>query len=757
MVHATKAKNQGTEDRRRMIRLKLSTALALLLSTGVMGAFSAHSETRATLNLYGATGLIDMPSAEVQPDGMLTTSTSHFGPISRTTLSFQISPRLSGSFRFLGIRDWNKRFCPPDCGGVNQFSTYYDRSFDLRYQIVDEGRYRPALAIGLQDFVGTGVIAGEYVVATKHVAPNVTVSAGLGWGRLGSYGSIGSPFGDRPPIEVGKGGKFNFGQWFRGPAAPFAGVEWHINDQWTAKAEYSSDAYREEAARRRTFERRSPLNFGLEFKQSESLSLGAYYMHGSEVGVAAHIYLNPKKRPGGSLVTSAPDPIKPRPSRGADPEAWSTTWVGQPETETALRSRLTKRLAKDGIQVESVRFDGSTAYVRIRNLTVDAEAQAIGRAARAMTVVIPASVEQFVIVPVVNGMPVSQVALRRSDLETLEFDTAGSEKILSRAQISAAPASVNDGNRDAEAYPKLSWSLAPTARVRVFDQNAPFKAGVGLELSGRYEIAPGFVLSGAASKYVFSNLDDRPPLPDRNGLHPVRSAGYFYDRDGDPALETLALSYYRKLSPDVYGRISLGYLERMYGGVSTEVLWMPSDSRWAVGAEVNYVAQRSPDQRLGFSLPASMYETDGCAPDLATGACGARDSYRVLTGHLSGYYKFDNNFHVQMDVGRYLAGDVGATLSVKREFDNGWRVGAFVTKTNVSSEEFGSGSFDKGITVEIPFTSLLGKPSTKSQESVLRPFGRDGGQRLEVDGRLYESVRGYRSDGLTEQWGRFWK
>lgn len=746
-----------TKDGSRMIRPKMSTAVVALVSVGALGIGPAQPQTRPTLNLYGATGLIDMPSAESQPDGILSGTTSHFGPISRTTLSFQITPRIAGSFRFLGIRDWNKRFCPPDCSGVNRFDVYYDRSFDLRYQITDEGRYMPALAIGLQDFVGTGVIAGEYIVATKHVTPNVKVSAGLGWGRLGSYKSIGSPFGERPPLEVGKGGNFNFGQWFRGPSAPFAGVEWQVNDQWTAKAEYSSDAYREEAARRGTFERRSPLNFGIEYQRSESLRLGAYYMHGSEVGIAAHFILNPKKRPGGGIVTSAPDAVAPRPSRGDDPEAWSTTWLGEPESENELRGRLARRLVKDGVQVESVRFDGTTAQVRIRNMTVDAEAQAVGRTARAMTRVMPAAVEQFVIVPMVNGMPVSQVVMRRSDLEALEFDIEAGEKILARSQILAAPATLNDGYHDSEAYPKFSWSLAPTARVRVFDQNAPFKIGAGLELSGRYEVTPGFVLSGAVSKYVFSNLDDRPPLPDRNGLHPVRSASYFYDRDGDPALESLALTYYRKLSPELYGRVSLGYLERMHGGVSTEVLWMPTDRRWAIGAEVNYTAQRSPDQRFGFSLPLDMFQTDGCTPNLATGACGARSSYRIVTGHVSGYYKFDNDFHVQVDVGRYLAGDVGATLAVKREFDNGWKVGAFVTKTNVSAEEFGSGSFDKGITVEIPIASLLGKPSTKSQELTVRPFGRDGGQRLSVDGRLYDTVRGYRTDGLTEQWGRFWK
>ncbi|MDP2083348.1 MAG: YjbH domain-containing protein [Pseudotabrizicola sp.] len=737
-----------------MIKLKISTAVVALVAAGALATTAALTETRPTLNMYGATGLIDMPSAEMQPDGILSGTSSHFGPISRTTLTFQITPRISGSFRFQGIRDWNKVLC---CDGVNQFETYYDRSFDLRYKILDEGRYLPAIAIGLQDFVGTGVIAGEYVVATKHVTPDVKVSAGLGWGRLGSFQSIGSPLGDRPELVIGKGGNFNFGQWFRGPAAPFAGVEWQINDQWTAKAEYSSDAYDEESRVRGTFDRRSPLNFGVEYQRNESLRVGAYYMSGSEFGIAAHFIMNPKKRAGGGIATSAPDPVDPRPSRGANPEAWSTTWLGQPEVQNTLRVRLTRRLEKDGVQVESVRFDGSTAYVRIRNLTVDAEAQAVGRTARALTKVAPASVEQFVIVPMVNGMPVSQVVLQRSDIEALEFDTQAGEKILARAQILSAPAVLNDGIRDPEAYPKFTWSLVPMGRLRVFDQNSPFKAGAGLELNGRYEVTPGLILSGSVSKFLFSNLDDRPPLPERGRLQPVRSANYFYDRDGDPAIETLALTYYRKLAPELYGRMSLGYLERMHGGLSTEVLWMPTARRWAIGAEVNYTAQRSPDQRLGFSLPVDMYETDLCTPDFATAACGARNSYRVVTGHVSGYYKFDNNFHAQVDIGRYLAGDVGATLSLKREFDNGWKVGAFVTKTNVSAEDFGSGSFDKGITVEVPFASLLGIPSTKTRTTVLRPFGRDGGQRLDVDGRLYETVRGYRADGLTEQWGRFWK
>ena len=96
---------------------------------------------------------MDMPSAEVMPDGEFSTIVSHFGGITRNTLSFQITPRLSGSFRYSATQDLN----------LAGFSTYFDRSFDLRYQLIEqrENSWLPSVAIGLQDFVGTGILRGR--------------------------------------------------------------------------------------------------------------------------------------------------------------------------------------------------------------------------------------------------------------------------------------------------------------------------------------------------------------------------------------------------------------------------------------------------------------------------------------------------------------------------------------------------------------------------------------------------------------------
>ncbi|WP_375545344.1 YjbH domain-containing protein [Phaeobacter inhibens] len=119
-------------------------------------------------------------------------------------------------------------------------------------------------------------------------AGRLKLTAGLGWGRLGSNGSIGSISGTRPGFVAGDtGGELAYDQWFRGEMAPFAGIEWLPNDRWGFKAEYSSDAYVLETGAPDVFERKSSFNFGAEYQARPGLRLGAYYLYGSEIGVTA--------------------------------------------------------------------------------------------------------------------------------------------------------------------------------------------------------------------------------------------------------------------------------------------------------------------------------------------------------------------------------------------------------------------------------------------------------------------------------------
>ena len=109
---------------------RLSALLAL--STALAGA-PALAEMNRSLNLNGTTGLIDMPSGDAQDDATFSFSIGNIGPITRTTLSFQATERLSASFRFQAWRDWDA-VIPGD-------EKETDRSIDLRYQILSGGLF----------------------------------------------------------------------------------------------------------------------------------------------------------------------------------------------------------------------------------------------------------------------------------------------------------------------------------------------------------------------------------------------------------------------------------------------------------------------------------------------------------------------------------------------------------------------------------------------------------------------------------------
>ncbi len=693
---------------------------------------SAQGRDGVSYNLYGSPGLIDMPTAEVPADAELAGTIAQFGDTRRTTLTFQITPRLSGSFRYSAISNFNHPFAEPanDPEGI-----YYDRSFDLRYQILTETEMRPSIVVGLQDFIGTGLYGGEYLVATKTVAPGLKVTGGLGWGRLGSAGAFGST-GTRPTLLLGEGGLPTYDRWFRGDVAAFGGVSYAPNDRLRFKLEYSSDDYAFES-RFGPFKRESPWNFGVDYRFRNGGQLSAYYAYGNEVGAQLTFVTNPRTIgvPGG--VETAPLPVAPRVAGSASDLGWTT----DPARATAAKTSLRELTTTDGLIVEGLQLEPRRATVRLVNPRYNAPAQAIGRTARAMTRSLPASVEEFVIIPVVNGMAMSAVTLRRSDIEALEHEAA--TEILARTAITdayqRAPAP------DPGIYPKFTWSISPYLQLSVFDPDNPVRADVGVRATGKFEVTPNIIVSGSITKKVSGDLDS-VSRQDQSNLPRVRTDYAQYSAAGDPAIEFLQLAVYGRPARDFYSRLTLGYLETMYAGASGEVLWKPVGSRFAVGAELNYILRRDFDQLFGVQ---DMFTVDPVT--------GIRREIPNVNGHISAYYDFGNGFHGQLDVGRYLAGDYGATIALDREFANGWRVGAYATVSNASFEDFGEGSFDKGLRFSIPLTAFLGTPSRQVNQVEIQSLSRDGGARLNVNGRLYEQVRDYHQPDAAKSWGRFWR
>ena len=175
------------------------------------------------------------------------------------------------------------------------------------------------------------------------------------------------------------------------------------------------------------------------------------------------------------------------------------------------------------------------------------------------------------------------------------------------------------------------------------------------------------------------------PPGDSGAIPRVRTHIREYASSSNVLLNNLQLTEMRPLANDWYAQAYAGYLEMMYAGAGSEVLYRPFGTSWAVGVDANYVKQRDWDNTLKLS------------------------DYQTTTGHLTGYWQLpvESNVLAKISVGRYLAGDYGTTIDLSRRFDSGVVVGAFATFTNVSSTAYGEGSFTKGIYFTIPLDLLL--------------------------------------------------
>jgi membrane-associated phospholipid phosphatase len=185
-------------------------------------------------------------------------------------------------------------------------------------------------------------------------------------------------------------------------------------------------------------------------------------------------------------------------------------------------------------------------------------------------------------------------------------------------------------------------------------------------------------------------------------------------------LPNLQLTHVGRFGENQYYSAYAGYLEPMFAGVGGEWLYRPFASRLAVGVDGNFVQQRNFSQDFGFN------------------DAGNQTGYRVATGHATLYWDTGwNNVQATLSVGRYLAKDIGATVGMSRVFRNGVTFGAFFTKTNVSAEKFGEGSFDKGVYLSVPFDAFLTRSSNSSAAALWKPLTRDGGAILGRSVQLY--------------------
>ena len=224
-----------------------------------------------------------------------------------------------------------------------------------------------------------------------------------------------------------------------------------------------------------------------------------------------------------------------------------------------------------------------------------------------------------------------------------------------------------------------------------------FKGALMIENISEYSFLDNFFFSSNIKYSLADNFDDLKYPPVDTYPAQVRSdiKDYLINYDEGIIIGRAQFDYYLSLKKNHHAMLTAGILEEMFNGIGFEYLYFEEDSNYAIGFEVFEVKKR--DYKMRFDTL----------------------DYKNVTGHLNFYYRNYKRipFDAKISYGEYLAGDEGVTIDLSRSFVNGTKFGVFASFTDVSADQFGEGSFDKGIYFNIPvFGNLINyswRPLTK--------------------------------------------
>ncbi|MEY2860613.1 MAG: hypothetical protein RL392_1071 [Pseudomonadota bacterium] len=664
---------------------------------------------------WGEIGLLQTPTARMAPAGEFRFTWSKVQPYTRGTMMFQPFDWLEGGFRYTDI---SNRLYGAEIAGDQSLK---DKSIDLKIRLVEESAFRPQVAVGARDLGGTGLFAGEYVVANKRWG-SWDASLGVGWGTLGTRADFAGT-GVRQGITEAGGGTANLKDMFKGPAALFGGVQWQApSSAWLVKAEWDGNDYQHEAHNNiQTVN--SALNWGAVYRYSPNVDFNMGWERGNRLMLGLTIQADLKKY----NVPKVFDPVPPPVLAVVPAEISPDGWKDAAHAVELFTGWSVQQIAQNRGEVSVVIETDNAPYVQER---IDKAISVLHRQA-------PANVTAFNLQLKDRGLVVSNVNVNRFEwmaqhtgpvptalrLPTQQL-TPGSRAMKETAKTNSI-ASAESGF-EAASVRETSLELAPNYQQILGgpDGFILYQLGVLAKLEHRFSES-SWLAADFNARAVDNYGGFKYDAP--SGLPRVRTLQREFTISNRTTMPLAQLTSVSDLGRGHYGSVYGGMLESMYGGVGAEWLYRPWQGSFAFGVDVNHVQQRGFKQDFEF-----------------------RD-YSVNTGHASLYWDTGwNHLQVNLSAGQYLAGDVGATLDVKRVFPNGVAIGAWATKTNVSAEQFGEGSFDKGIYINIPFDALAPKSTSGLANIVWNPLTRDGGAKLERRFKLYDLTR-YR-DARTWKW-----
>jgi len=701
--------------------MKFAPLVLVLMSSGLFAGNVVRAEDTLPAGPhpvpgdFGGVGLLQMPSARMAEAGEFSLHFSRVSPYARFGFTLQPFDWFEGTFRYTDVS--NRLYGPEALSGDQ---SYKDKAFDIKLRLLEEDALRPEVAVGGRDVAGTGLFSGEYLVASKRLG-DFDLSLGIGWGYVGNAGRIDNPlswldarFDERHDgTQGGQGGEFNVNSWFRGRTSLFGGVQWQT--PWAPlqlMLEYDGNDYRNEPQANRQ-DHDSPINIGAVYRLSDWIDLRAGWERGNTAMIGINIHSNLIRR---SAPTKIMDPPAAPLRRTPPPTAAVEAGQNWPQVARALEDNAGYRVSRIARREREIVVEGEqTRYYHAP--------QAVGRTARILDQNAAEDVDWLTVVDTRYGMPMTETSVKRDAFRAAAADDGDGNALddLRRVVEHTAPSP----RRETELYngtaSPLTYGAGIGYRQNIGGPDSFLLYQFTAYFDAEYRVSPDTWLSGRISANLLNNFDSFD-FTAPSGLPRVRTNLREYWTESDVILPFLQLSHARRLDQDLYGIVYGGLLESMFAGAGGELLYRPMNERWALGADLNAVKQR------GFAQDFSL-----------------RD-YKTITGHVTGYYRGFSDVLAKLSAGRYLAGDYGVTLDLSREFANGVRFGAWATLTNASKEDFGEGSFDKGIYIAIPFDELMTTSTMRRAELAWAPLTRDGGARLERAYSLFELTEGRNID-----------
>ena len=697
----------------------------VLISLNIFPSISDYypQDLGPTSSNYGEVGLLEMPTARLMKEGSLKIGISSSYPNEFTYIVATPFSWLETTYRYSEIK--NLKYGPSTYSGNQSLK---DKGFDVKVRLLEESYYTPQVSIGIRDLAGTGVFSGEYLVGSKTIK-DFDITLGIGWGVLGRTGNINNPLIDldeqfrNRDSATELGGSFNTKDWFSGErASVFGGIEYHLHRHGISfKLEYDTTDPTNTFSSGELSSVKSRFNFGISKPFSEWLDLGLSYERGSEFRFSFSFKGQFGKN---NLVPKLDSPKKVIPLSASQKQVVL-------EDKLIFYKSLNRSLREESIFIQGATLKEESVEVVIAQSRFRSYPRAVGRTARIVSALSPDEVKELNIIMMNGDLEVVYYNMSRSEYDLVNTYGSTSSELLSKSTLRSVdgdvPAILTSDFKPRVNFPEFSWSMSPALRHQIGGPEAFYLGQLWWKINSTIKLKRGLSLHTVLGFDIYNTFDEFAN-PSYSSIPHVRSDIQEYLSEGKNNIARMKLDYMWSPRKDVFVRLDVGYLEEMFGGIGGEIYFRPFNRNFSTGLTLHKVKQRAYNQKLSFR------------------------HYEAMTGHLGLYYDFPGGVQSQVLIGKYLAGDKGATIDLSKRFQNGFTLGIFATKTDLSAEEFGEGSFDKGFYFSIPVDLFYTKYQTGNMAFGMHPLTKDGGAILNHHNSLYSILGDTNRSSILRDW-----